>query len=138
MATLEPVSLAGGLCAISIVLCPSVGWPCGNGVRLAPPQSRPAQVARAERLPANGEDRLALAVLPHSTRDADEELVARGELVAVVAYLRLGQFIPQGVALLARHLEDDPEDPYLRARLAEGLWLMGDPAGALLVLGDLE
>lgn len=114
---------ACGLAAASLV---GDAAACMNAVTLSKPQAA-RLIARAEKALADGNARQALSLLNEQLIDgyelSDPKLEARLERIWAVAKMRTGDGSEVGDALttIKHQSGETPEDPYLRARLAEVL-----------------
>jgi hypothetical protein len=107
---------------------PSVAIPCMNPVMIAGDKAT-RQVKRAEAALARGDHRTAIRLAsPAHVSFEDEALAERALVIANVATLRHDPRSARRVAgELEVMLEDDPENPTLKARLAEALSLHQEP-----------
>lgn len=115
--------VACGLAALGLV---GDAAACLNGVTLSKRQAA-SLIARAEKALADGNAKQALSLLNEQLSDgyeiSDPKLETRLERIWAVAKMRIGDSGEVGDALstIKHQSGETPEDPYLRARLAEVL-----------------
>lgn len=133
-----------GLSALTF-LWPIEAHPCGNPIYIELNAS-PKLVAKAEAALEQGRNRRAMYLLDRVTSEKDKQLAKRIRMIHAVAAMRWlrnpeasDKYNRPPVKVLRSLLAEDPENPYLRARVAEALTYKKDGVGeALQILGDLE
>lgn len=110
-----------GVCAVAlaaVLMIPAVAWPCGNATYLQGDRAV-AQVNKADKLLAAGKPEKALELVDWRY-EYEGKLQERADLIAMVARLRVGRITPEDAAeWFEARLKDNPEQPYVVARLAE-------------------
>ncbi len=136
MPHLRPLG-AALVASLIAVAAPRPASACLNAVQLETKEAA-RLVAKVEAALDEGKPKKAYYLIPGELEVSDRALQRRLEVLQAVARLRIGH-VTIALGMLAQHVKQRPDDPYLVARLAEAQTTAGknlDEALARLV--DLE